>query len=322
LASAPDEALESRGPWCGLDGQTDREANPPKGRLTLAEDPEEGQLDVLALLFELERTFRLRVPLRDLEHVHTAGDLWRYLYRRMSLTPGEGSLHDWTHQRLHIALRDRVPPAWRTRLDGDTRLALVMPEMPASRGTWWRDLQQDVGLKLPKLQICPDLQARMARAFEFGCLFNLVVSLVLLLAAGFLGHSAASAAGSSASTSTAATAASAAVGLVAAKLFLMALPEGLLHSGLTWLFAAPESRQRVHLPRELVSVDDLTAATTAGNFTAVCKQAGFCNPDDVWTTLRWLLAKHANHRPEDIHRQTTLRTLNDPAHHWSATPPM
>jgi hypothetical protein len=262
---------------------------------------------LLPLVIEVERTFGVRIPIDQLERLRQVGQLHEYLCQRLSLADRRGGMPQRIYQRVQGVLQQEVmKPGLRIR--PSTPLAEVLPPPGEQRLLAWRRLDQHLPWRLPKLRISEELRDRMARAFELGCMLNLVLALLLVLAASLIGYSQAGSAQGAAGASAAAV-----VGLLAANVFLWALPEGLLHSGLTWLVAPMEDRRAVHLGPGMTRVSDLVDAVMVANFRQLVRRNDL-GQSDAWFALRWLIAQQSRVPVERITAQTRL------APHSSASP--
>jgi acyl carrier protein len=114
-------------------------------------------LDTVELVMEIEEAFNITIPDADAEKIQTVGDLYRYLMLRLNFERQAADVNDPTtfqclsalafyRFRRRLISNLKIP---RRDIRVDTQLDTLIP--PANRKAEWRQLEQSLGWKLPRL---------------------------------------------------------------------------------------------------------------------------------------------------------------------------
>lgn len=236
-------------------------------------------LDGVELVMEVEATFSVVIDDRDAEKLLKVGDLHRYVLERLGaeLPDEPGCLSAVVFNRLRRALGQALDVD-RKRVRPEVAVESLVPA--DSRPDAWRRLGAALGLALPQLERPEWVYAVVVPAWGLGTVstVGLVVNLFLYRENQLV-------------TSTEFTTfAVAGFGLAIA----------------VELATRPLERR---LPRGCETVRGLVEAVLARNFAHLRAERRRWNPDDVWTTLRRLVAEQAGVDPETVHESTAFSSL-------------
>jgi acyl carrier protein len=215
-------------------------------------------LDIVELVLEVEKAFSISIDDREASTIITVGDLCRYVLDKLGAAEGRGCLSNVVFYRLRRALTDSFGID-RVRVRPDTPVGSLLPY--ASRRQDWRRLSAATGLTLPVLE-------RPAWVYGIVCpswVVGLVATVGLLF---FVNAKPENEIFTRVEVSTVAV-----VGFVVA-------------IGVELVTRPLEKR----LPRECERVRGLVEAVVSLNFAKLRAEHRRWTPDEVWTTVRRLVA--------------------------------
>lgn len=125
-------------------------------------------LDTVELVMEMEETFGITIPDKEAERIQTVGQAYRYILAHLGEPPlpQPGCLSAATFYRLRRQLMGSLRVE-RNRIRPDSALDDLIPE--PDRQTAWRQLEEGLGWRLPKLRR-PDWVSRLWAVLALGFL--------------------------------------------------------------------------------------------------------------------------------------------------------
>lgn len=229
-------------------------------------------LDVLELVLEVEKTFSITVDERDGPTLATVGDLHRYVLERLGPEDRAGCLSNVAFYRLRRALTDTFGFD-RARVRPETSVETLLPR--GSRPDDWRRLRASLGLTLPALERPGWVYHVVLPAWVVGILTTAYLLVILVIDREGLFYNREP------------LVATAVVG------FLVAVGVEL----------ATRRLERL-LPPGCESVRGLVEALVSLNFARLLSSQRRWTRDDVWTTVRGLVARQFQLPPDEVTEST------------------
>lgn len=225
-------------------------------------------LESVELVMEVEEAFGFSIRDEDAATFYTVGQLYDYIMAHRFEGKQPGCLTSVTFYRLRRALMSVLWIARRdVRLSSDLNAVI-----PARRRQVWSDLQEAIGLRLPKLVL--PVWARAAR-IAVGFVLGTALFLVFLdgrwkMAAAF------------------------------PEAFNTALCLTLVLMFLLNLGTKPLA---VAFRREFATVGGLTKCILKKNCGAISDDCQHVNAEEVWNTLRTVIVEQLGVRPDDVTKE-------------------
>jgi len=228
--------------------------------------------DAEDLVVGVEETFRFSIPDEDSAVLDTVGKLYDYILAHRFQGRPPGCLTNVAFYKLRSALMSVFGMA-----RSDVRLSLDLAAIiPTRRRQRWSDLQQAVGLRLPEL-VRPVWVT--ATATTIGCVVVVGTTIFLAASLGFP------------------------VAVVLDLLFIIWMVVYVFYHGTKPLAVA--------FRPEFATVGDLTKSILRRNYGAISDECQRANPEEIWTTLRALIAEQLGVRLDDVTKEANfVKDLN------------